>query len=109
MFNQFGNEFLLKVIKALIAGGSAAGGGSLWSMWDAIACPVLVLRGAESDLLSVATADGMTHRGPPTRLVEFAGVGHAPTLIASDQIAAVIEFLQSPILAPVINSEELSQ
>ena len=94
--------------KALVAGGAAAGGGSMWSMWDAIACPVLVLRGAESDLLSVATAQGMTHRGPPTTLVEFAGVGHAPTLIASDQIAAVIAFLQSPTRAPAINPEELS-
>ena len=35
----------------------------------------------------------MTERGPRARLVEFAGVGHAPTLVAPDQVAAVREFL----------------
>jgi pimeloyl-ACP methyl ester carboxylesterase len=65
----------------------------LWPMYDRIRCPTLVLRGAESDLLTAATARAMTERGPKARLVEFAGVGHAPTLIHDDQIAAVREFL----------------
>jgi acetyl esterase/lipase len=47
------------------------------AVWDAIRCPTLVLRGAQSDLLSVATAQAMTARGPKARLVEFPGVGHA--------------------------------
>jgi pimeloyl-ACP methyl ester carboxylesterase len=60
------------------------------------ACPTLLLRGAESDLLSPATAQAMTQRGPRARLHEFAGVGHAPTLVAPDQVAVVRDFLLSP-------------
>ena len=72
---------------------AAAGEVALWAAWDALRCPTLLLRGAESDLLSHATAQAMTQRGPRARLVEFAGVGHAPTLVAPDQVAAVREFL----------------
>jgi pimeloyl-ACP methyl ester carboxylesterase len=52
-----------------------------------------LIRGALSDLLSPETARAMTERGPQARLVEFEGVGHAPTLIAKDQVAAVAGFL----------------
>lgn len=69
---------------------------AMWRVYDAISAPTLVLRGAESDLLSRATAHAMTERGPRARCVEFPGIGHAPTLIAPDQIAAVSEFLFSP-------------
>lgn len=65
----------------------------LWNVYDAITCPTLLLRGAESDLLLRETARDMTLRGPRSRLVEFSGVGHAPALMASDQIAAVRDFL----------------
>ncbi|MDQ3195820.1 MAG: alpha/beta fold hydrolase [Burkholderiales bacterium] len=65
----------------------------LWPLWDKIRCPVLILRGADSDLLLHKTAQEMLTRGPRTRLVEFAGVGHAPMLMAQDQIDAVREFL----------------
>lgn len=61
----------------------------LWAVWDQIRCPVLVLRGAESDLLTKDTADAMTTRGPQARLIEFAGVGHAPALVSQDQIDAI--------------------
>ena len=65
----------------------------LWPYYDAIRCPVLVTRGAESDLLTHATAQAMRERGPKAKLVEFAGVGHAPTFMHADQIAAVKDFL----------------
>jgi pimeloyl-ACP methyl ester carboxylesterase len=65
----------------------------LWQLYDAIAAQTLLLRGAQSDLLSAQTARLMTERGPKARLVEFAGVGHAPTLIAADQVDAVTQFL----------------
>ena len=65
----------------------------LWSLWNAIRCPTLVLRGGESDLLSKDTAQKMTETGPKARLVEFAGVGHAPTLMHADQVKAVRDFL----------------
>lgn len=66
----------------------------LWQTWDAIDCPTLLVRGADSDLLSAATARAMGERGPKARCVEFAGVGHAPTLVADDQVACVRQFLQ---------------
>lgn len=65
----------------------------LWDYYDAVQCPMLLLRGAQSDVLPRDTALEMTQRGPRPRLVEFAGIGHAPALMAEDQIAAVRNFL----------------
>jgi pimeloyl-ACP methyl ester carboxylesterase len=61
----------------------AAGEAALWAAYDQLRCPTLLIRGAESDLLSAETA----------RLVELPGVGHAATLIHDDQVAIVREFL----------------
>jgi pimeloyl-ACP methyl ester carboxylesterase len=69
----------------------------LWPMWDRIACPTLVLRGAQSDLLSSATARAMSERGPRPRVVEFEGVGHAPMLLVRDQVDTVVAFLRSTV------------
>ena len=74
---------------------AAAGEGYLWQAYEALKIPTLVLRGAESDLLAHATAQAMTQRGPRARVAEFAGVGHAPTLVHADQIAVVRDFLLS--------------
>lgn len=71
----------------------AADQASLWRSYDAITCPTLLIRGGESDLLSRATADTMTQRGPRATLVEVPGVGHAPTFVHDDQIAIVKQFL----------------
>ena len=65
----------------------------LWKYWDAIRCPTLLLRGADSDLLLRETALAMQSRGPRPHMIEFAGIGHAPMLMAGDQIRAVREFL----------------
>ena len=65
----------------------------LWHVYDAIRCPTLVLRGAQSDLLTRNTANEMTRRGPRAKVVEIAGVGHAPTLLHADQIKIVRDFL----------------
>jgi pimeloyl-ACP methyl ester carboxylesterase len=65
----------------------------LWALYDNIKAQTLITRGAESDLLSTTTALAMTQRGPRAKLVEFAGVGHAPTFVAMDQNQAVIDFL----------------
>ncbi len=67
----------------------------LWPVWDAIRCPVLVIRGALSDLLLPDTAREMTERGPRAELVELPGIGHAPALMADDQIALVRDWLNS--------------
>ena len=71
------------------------GEATLWQLYDAITAPTLLLRGGQSDLLSEATAAEMGRRGPRARRVVFDGVGHAPTLVADDQVAAVRDFLWS--------------
>ena len=83
-------------IRAMTPQSAATGEAVLWHSYDHITCPTLLLRGADSDLLTAATAQAMTLRGPKARMVEFAGVGHAPTLVAPDQVAAVREFLLAP-------------
>lgn len=75
--------------------GVAQGEAALWAAYDAITARTLVLRGADSDLLDAATARAMTGRGPHAALHEFAGVGHAPTLVAPEQSRVVTEFLLS--------------
>src|SRR3954451_15638773 len=72
---------------------AAAGEAALWAAYDRIACPTLLLRGAGSDVLAPETAAAMAARGPKARLHEFAGVGHAPTIVAAEQVAVVREFL----------------
>ena len=68
----------------------------LWALWERIDCPVLAVRGMQSDMLLADTAQEMTRRGPPTRLIELAGIGHAPALMAADQVQAVCDFLLAP-------------
>jgi pimeloyl-ACP methyl ester carboxylesterase len=83
----------LKTISPQVASASEA---LLWHTFDSLRCATLLLRGAQSDLLSAETADEMTRRGPRPRLVVFEGVGHAPTLVDGGQRAAVCEFLLAP-------------
>ena len=64
-----------------------------WQFYDEIRCPTLVLRGAVSDVLRAADAAQMRTRGPQAELVELAGIGHAPALMADDQIALIRNFL----------------
>ena len=73
----------------------ASGGEDIdfWPLYDMIACPTLLLRGASSDLLTPETAAAMTQRGPRAQLIEIPGVGHAPTLMAPAQIDSVRRFL----------------
>ena len=53
----------------------------------------LVIRGANSDLLSRETLGEMATRGPRAKTVEIAGIGHAPTLMLANEIALVQNFL----------------
>ena len=65
----------------------------LWPLYERIACPTLVIRGAESDLLARTTWQAMAERGPRAQLAEFPGVGHAPMFQSEDQIGVVRDFL----------------
>lgn len=65
----------------------------LWALYDNIKAQTLITRGAQSDLLSLATAQSMMQRGPKAQLVEFENVGHAPTFVVDEQVKAVVDFL----------------
>lgn len=65
----------------------------LWPLYERIACPTLVVRGAESDLLTRATWQEMGARGPRAQLAEIAGVGHAPMFMTDTQISIARDFL----------------
>jgi len=65
----------------------------LWSTWAEIRCPTLVLRGADSEVLSRDTLRQMQARRAGVEALELPGIGHAPALMSYDQIAAVREFL----------------
>ena len=84
------------VLRAMTPAAATAGEAALWAAYDAVRCLTLIMRGADSDLLSRATADEMRSRGPKARVHEIIGVGHAPTLVAPEQIAVVREFLLGP-------------
>ncbi len=79
--------------RAMSAEATVAGEAMLWQIYDQLRCQMLVVHGEESDLLSAETAHAMTQRGPKAKLYDVSGVGHAPTLVASDQVAAVKDFL----------------
>lgn len=65
-----------------------------WDRWRALRCPTLLLRGAESDLLSVETADRMLAEQPRARLVTVDGASHTVTMDRPDaHDAAIREFL----------------
>lgn len=65
----------------------------LSAVWQLITCPVLLLRGADSDIIARTTAEAMLQRPFPTKLVEFPQVGHAPALLSPPQIAAITDWL----------------
>ena len=71
---------------------------SLWDVWEKVACPVLILRGEDSDLLHASTVREMQRRGIAgknglVRSVEVRGVGHAPALMSDSQITLIEDFL----------------
>jgi pimeloyl-ACP methyl ester carboxylesterase len=68
----------------------------LWGVWAQVRCPVLVLRGANSDVLAPATLARMRDSKPDLQIAEFDGVGHAPALMSPDQIGVLRRFLLEP-------------
>ncbi|MCG2592819.1 alpha/beta hydrolase [Ramlibacter sp. XY19] len=72
---------------------------ALWSDYDRIEVPVLLLRGADSDLVLRDAADEMRTRGPGTKgllkVVEIAGCGHAPALNVPEQLELVRAFIDA--------------
>ncbi len=80
-FNAIGPE--------LIAAGEVA----LWQAYTSITCPILIVHGALSDLLTEATVRKMLERNPHALRVDIPDVGHAPTFMSPDQLSIACEFL----------------
>lgn len=68
----------------------------LWSVYRRVKCPTMVLRGADSNLLTAATMRRMAECGPEAITIEFPGVGHAPPLMSAEQITPIRDFLLAP-------------
>jgi pimeloyl-ACP methyl ester carboxylesterase len=66
---------------------------NMWPQWDRVSCPVLILRGEHSDLLTPDIASEMGRRGPVSKLIEFPDCGHAPALMDHRQIGPVVRWL----------------
>ena len=69
---------------------------TMWEEFDALACvPILVVRGANSDLLSLATVAEMQRRHPRIKAIEVPDQGHAPLLSEPPVIEQIAAFVRS--------------
>jgi pimeloyl-ACP methyl ester carboxylesterase len=64
----------------------------LWAVWTLVQQKMLILHGADSDILTTDTLHKMMIDKQATS-VSFAGVGHAPALLSADQILVVKNWL----------------
>lgn len=76
-------------------GGSAARPIDLWLHYNRVMAPILIVRGAESDILSRETAARMLKVQRGVRLAEVPGIGHAPSLIEPAALEALTDFLDA--------------
>lgn len=64
----------------------------LWAALERITCPVLIIRGETSDILSRETVAKMIATLPAAEAVEVPGIGHAPILDEPEALVALDRF-----------------
>ncbi len=67
----------------------------IWPIWQQVSCPQLLLHGTASDVLTLDTVQRMQHENPALAVQSLAGIAHAPSLMESDQVAAVVDWLRA--------------
>jgi pimeloyl-ACP methyl ester carboxylesterase len=85
--------YVWKMDPAVRAGGAPQPAMDPWDAWKAIACPILIVRGGNSDVLSAPIAARMREEQPEAKFVEVPGVGHAPVLSEPEAVKALEGFL----------------
>ena len=81
-------------VRRPLRGGTAQQRFDLWVPYARIACPILIVRGADSDILDRATASRMCKVLKRAKTVEVSGVGHAPSLMEAEALGAIKEFFE---------------
>lgn len=67
---------------------------ALWSVWQKVSCPVLLLHGVDSDLLLPEVIEQMQQDHDKLQVVSIEGTGHAPALMNAEQIQLIKDFLR---------------
>ncbi|MEL6212135.1 MAG: alpha/beta hydrolase, partial [Pseudomonadota bacterium] len=90
-------------LRIAVAASIEAGGGpsvTLWPLFEALkTCPVLVVRGENSDILSAETLEKMRREHPGLEAVTLANRGHAPFLTEPEALDALERFLSRHLAA----------
>ncbi len=98
-FEQRDSRFVTQYDPALMKGLEALDLDALpvlWPQFEALtACPILAIRGENSDLLSPATLAGMASRHPALSTFTVPGQGHAPLLTDGPTIRRIVDFVRA--------------
>lgn len=68
-----------------------------WADWQKIRCPLMLVRGEDSPLLSRTTVDNMRRQQPRMHFLEAPGCGHAPMLNVPSQVEPIRQFLETSV------------
>ena len=77
---------------------------NLSPVWSEIQTPTLILHGADSDILSTDTIRAMRSTNLNTESITFPNVGHAPALMAPEQIRPVVNWLDRTVIGMMATS-----
>ena len=100
-------DYDMKIAEPFRVPGNEAGP-DMWRALDALKdVPALILRGARSDVLSAATAEKMAARLDRAELVTVPDVGHTPTLMEPEAVAAIDRLLASVLASGGVETERI--